>query len=174
MKVTRVAIVSDTHAHLDPRVADVISTCQIAIHAGDICDAGILEELQARVDTVIAVAGNNDHEHVWPHHQSHIVNQLENVEEIELPGGILVVEHGHAHGMQTPCHDSLRETHPHARAIVYGHTHKQIFDQSAEPWVINPGAAGETRTHGGPSCIVLTAMKHEWLVDLQRFPPVAA
>ena len=39
---TTVAIISDTHAVLDPRIAEVISTADIAVHAGDIGGAGVL------------------------------------------------------------------------------------------------------------------------------------
>ncbi|QTR51043.1 metallophosphoesterase family protein [Candidatus Thiothrix anitrata] len=32
-----VAIISDTHGHLDPRIIEIIRECDYAIHAGDIC-----------------------------------------------------------------------------------------------------------------------------------------
>ena len=32
----RIGIVSDTHGHLDPRIAALIEDCDIAVHAGDI------------------------------------------------------------------------------------------------------------------------------------------
>jgi hypothetical protein len=49
--------------------------------------------------------------------------------------------------------------------IVYGHTHKRITDQSAEPWVVNPGAAGNVRTKGGPSCLILHASENSWELE---------
>ncbi|MDH5767229.1 MAG: metallophosphatase family protein, partial [Gammaproteobacteria bacterium] len=61
-------------------------------------------------------------------------------------------------------------THSHARAIVYGHTHSMVVDKNESPWVINPGAAGQTRTRGGPSCLVLTANEKEWDIQMIRFP----
>jgi predicted phosphodiesterase len=85
------------------------------------------------------------------------------------------VEHGHTHGHQQPSHESLRKTHPNARVIVYGHTHKQVCDKDETPWVINPGAAGATRTRGGPSCLVLTASdEQEWSIEALRFSEQAA
>lgn len=166
----RVGILSDTHAYLDPRVAALVNGCDLAIHAGDICTGEVLDTLKPRLGTVVAVTGNNDRAETWPPHQEAVVTALPKSVRVRLPGGDLAVEHGHAHGMTTPCHDSLRRSHPEARAIVYGHTHKQLFDDDSEPWVLNPGAAGRTRTHGGPSCIVLTARTGSWSVDLRRFP----
>ena len=162
MNILKIAIVSDTHAHLDERVADIVRQCDYAVHAGDICGEAVLASMQPKAGKLLAVAGNNDpycHEHPLP-----------NVLSLDLPSGKLVVEHGHVHGMQQPCHDSLRNAHPEARIVVYGHTHKQVIDTSYTPWVINPGAAGQTRTHGGPSCLVLSVNEENWELKPYRFP----
>lgn len=164
-----VAILSDTHAHLDDRIAVLVSACDYAVHAGDIMGAHVLAALQPR-QRVIAVAGNNDIPERWADVEGHIVRQLPHVAELDLPGGLLVVEHGHRHGHDIPSHESLRRTHGHARAIVYGHSHKLICDQNEEPWVINPGAAGRTRTHGGPSCLILSASTEAWTLAIKRYP----
>ncbi|NOX43880.1 MAG: metallophosphoesterase family protein [Gammaproteobacteria bacterium] len=173
-RFARVAIVSDTHGYLDERVAAIVATCDYAVHAGDISKASVLEALKPQQRRVVAVAGNNDLSHMWSATESHIADGLPEVAELELPGGKLVVEHGHKHGMSSPCHDSLRQAYPEARVIVYGHTHKLVIDKSSSPWVINPGAAGRVRTHGGPSCLVLIADKNQWSVEMQRFSTIAA
>ena len=164
MTTTTVAVVSDTHAFLDPRIIELIRECDIAIHAGDICGADILEKMQPKTGKVIAVTGNND-----PY--CHITKQkLPKVLSIDLPGGKITVEHGHIHGSHQPCHDSLRDTHADAKVIVYGHTHKQVIDKSTKPWIVNPGAAGNTRNHGGPSCLVITCRENtEWKIEKHRF-----
>ena len=161
---TTVAVISDTHAFLDPRIIEVIRECDIAIHAGDICGADILGLMKPKTGEVIAVTGNND-----PY--CHITNKkLPEVLSVDLPGGRITVEHGHVHGAHKPCHDSLRNTHSDAKVIIYGHTHKQVIDKSGTPWVVNPGAAGETRTHGGPSCLVITCSEdEEWDIEKYRF-----
>ncbi len=156
-----VAIISDTHAHLDERIANVIKQCDYAIHAGDICGEEILTAMQPKTGKVYAVAGNND-----------LFLQGGNIPhtlDIDLPGGKIAVEHGHNHGMHKPSHESLRKAHPDAKVIVYGHTHKMLQDKEALPWVINPGAAGATRTRGGPSCLVLKCSEPEWDVTEYRF-----
>ncbi|MGC9008924.1 MAG: metallophosphoesterase family protein, partial [Halothiobacillaceae bacterium] len=89
--------------------------------------------------------------------------------EIDLPGGILAVEHGHRVLPAALRHARLRERHPDARAVVYGHTHRLVIDREAEPWVLNPGAAGRIRTYGAPSCLVLNAGADQWSVDIHVF-----
>ena len=77
--------------------------------------------------------------------------------------------------MSQPRHDSLREAHADSRVVVYGHTHAMTQDRSSQPWVINPGAAGNERTKGGPSCLILTAHeKQEWEIEEFRFSDVAS
>lgn len=165
----RIAIISDTHGIIDPNIIDVIRSCDKIIHAGDICGAHVLEQLKAINQDVTAVAGNNDASGLWPVEENHVVNSLPQQAEIELPGGKLAVEHGHRHGMHQPCHDALRQSHPGARVVVYGHTHTMLVDKEHNTWVVNPGAAGHTRTRGGSSCLVLTATESEWEVEMLRF-----
>ncbi len=162
--ITKVAVVSDTHSHLDPRIADVVRECDIAVHAGDICGVDILESMQPKSGKVIAVTGNND-----PY--CHLSDtELPEILSFEVAGETITVEHGHVHGAHKPCHESLRNSHPDAKVIIYGHTHKQVIDTESKPWVINPGAAGKTRTHGGPSCLVIEcSTEQEWHIKKFRF-----
>jgi len=74
------------------------------------------------------------------------------------------------HGAHQPDHASHRASYPQARVIVYGHTHTMLVDDSETPWVINPGAAGETRTGEVASCMILTAVaQDEWDIEKIRF-----
>lgn len=168
-----VAIVSDTHAYLHPEVAKLVRQCDIAIHAGDICDAAILDALQPKSGQVIAVAGNNDYAAAWPAHQLERVKALPQVASLNLPGGMIAIEHGHIHDMSSPDHEDLRLAHPDARMVVYGHTHRKVIDDFKLPWVVNPGAAGATRTRGGASCLVLIANEALWKIESYRFDDIA-
>ena len=167
---TLVAIISDTHSHLSLDIEAVVVGCDMVIHAGDIGNKGILERLHASTGKVIAVRGNNDSQELWSSAKCHVVNSLPQVAELHLPGGKLVVEHGQAHGWMMPDHQKLRTAHPQAKVIVYGHTHKRVIDQSATPWVVNPGAAGNIRNNGGPSCLVLHAGHQGWEFETFQFP----
>ena len=168
----KVGILSDTHGYLDERIAEVIRDCDYAIHAGDIMGAHILEQLQPRHE-VIAVAGNNDHPTIWNKDESDIVSALPRMNDLELPGGTVRIEHGHRLG-GFPDHAQLRWDHAEVKLVVYGHTHKRIIDQQAEPWIVNPGAAGRERTKGGPSCLVLHASETEWTIKTVLFADTVA
>lgn len=164
-----VAIISDTHTVLDPRIAEAISRADIAIHAGDIGDANVLSAMRPKTGRVIAVAGNNDHPIFWPVDQTEVLESMPEIVRFELPGGSVAIEHGHQHESNSPGHHSLREAHPDAKLVVYGHTHHQVIDDISTPWVVNPGAAGATRTHGGPSYLLLTASEQHWQIESFRF-----
>jgi putative phosphoesterase len=168
-KSVTVAIVSDTHGYLDARIERLIHECDYAVHAGDILGAQVLRAMRPRREKVYVVAGNNDAADKWNEADRDVVRDLPRVVEIELPAGRVVVEHGDRHGHHAPRHDLLRRAHPNARAIVYGHSHKMVCDCDEDPWVLNPGAAGRVRTHGGPSCLVLSASTREWTVAKFRF-----
>jgi len=86
---------------------------------------------------------------------------------LALPGGRLAVEHGHKVNPVARRHALLRARYPHARLILYGHSHRQLIDDQAMPWVVNPGAAGRSRTFGGSGCVLLTAGARRW--ELQAF-----
>jgi putative phosphoesterase len=165
-KVT-VGILSDSHGYLDPRIKDTVNQCDYIVHAGDIFNANVLEQLHPK-QKMIAVAGNNDFPAFWDESEADVVKALPKNDQLELPGGRLVVEHGHRLG-NMPDHEDLRWDHTDARLIVYGHTHRRVVDQKEEPWVVNPGASGTVRTHGGPSCLILHASTEEWTIDTVLF-----
>jgi len=169
-----VGILSDTHGHVSPNVMAVIAGCDVVVHAGDIGSARVLQQLREVTGRVHAVRGNNDVPGLWAGEELEVLATLSAMEELELPGGKLVVEHGHVHGHTSPDLDSLRAAHDDARVVVYGHTHKLLIDRSETPWIINPGAAGRIRNHGGPSCLVLNASQHSWTIETFRFARLSA
>jgi putative phosphoesterase len=166
----RVGILSDTHGFLDPRIIDIIHDCDLAVHAGDIGNAHVLQLLRVQGKRVMAVRGNNDTKQKWPREDRSALDALPDHLSVDLPGGCLVAVHGHDAGRPARRHATLRNLYPDARGIVYGHSHRLIFDRSKRPWVLNPGAAGKNRTFGGPSCLVLCALHSNWWVEVFRFP----
>ena len=165
----KVALLSDTHGAIDPRVAEAIAGSDWVIHAGDIGNADILHQLAQLGDKVVAVRGNNDVPAKWPAQDHDILNALGNERRIALPGGELVVVHGHTLNPASKRHQRLRSRYADARAVVYGHSHRLVEDLAESPWILNPGAAGRARTHGGPSCLLLHIKSEQWSVEHHRF-----
>ena len=169
----RVALVSDTHGHLDPRIVKVVERCRLAVHAGDIGSGAVLDTLAWPDRQVTAVRGNNDVTSKWDPDEHRRLDQLPWEVVLSLPGGRLAVIHGHQIASVERRHGWLRERYPDVRVVVYGHTHRRCIDRGARPWIVNPGAAGRDRTFGGPSLVVIDVDAARWrlrTVRFERFP----
>lgn len=165
----RVIIVSDTHGELDQRIAEQAMDSDIVVHAGDIGSGEVLDALTPPGGKLVAVRGNNDVPDKWRPAQWPLLESLPWEARLDLPGGELVVVHGHRYGTPGRSHARMRRDYPHARAVVYGHSHLECLDQSEAPWVLNPGVAGRVRTFGGPSYCLLRASAARWDVERVRF-----
>ena len=155
----KLCVLSDSHGFIHPDIIQIANQSDIVIHAGDIIDQSTLGQLQPK-EKLIAIQGNND---------AHL-NDLNTVEMLEFTSGKIAIEHGHKHCHHKPSHTSLRNTYPEARVIIYGHTHKQVIDDSQTPWVINPGAAGNIRNHGGAKCLTIEISDNtHWIITPHIF-----
>jgi putative phosphoesterase len=128
-RALRIGVISDTHGLLRPEALAYLRGSDHIVHAGDICDVRVLEEL-ATIAPVTAVRGNNDWG-AW-------ADRLREEERITL-GGIVI----HA------IHDvgQLR-IDPRAEGVdvvVYGHSHKPQVDRRDGVLFVNPGSAGPRR-----------------------------
>ncbi|HEX2796184.1 MAG TPA: metallophosphoesterase family protein, partial [Immundisolibacter sp.] len=117
----RVLLLADTHGVLDPRIAELAQDCALAVHAGDVGASAVLETLAVAAGRVLAVRGNNDVPGKWLGPAADLLALPERI-DVPLPGGTLVVEHGHRHSA-TRRHLRLRAAYPGARAVLYGHSH---------------------------------------------------
>lgn len=168
----RVAIISDTHGFLDPRIAAVVARHDCAVHAGDVGGPGVLEALRPGRGLVYAVRGNNDVPDKWALRERSVLDSLAETLLIALPGGALAVVHGDRDGRPSNRHQKLRARFSDARAVVFGHSHHRCVDKSARPWILNPGAAGKARAYGGPGLLSLTASSRRWTVREMTFTPL--
>jgi putative phosphoesterase len=124
-----VGLISDTHGLLRPEAVAVLRGSDFIVHAGDIGDPQILEDL-ARLAPVTAVRGNND-KGAWAEALPEtavlqvgeaFVFVLHNVDELDLDpaaAGFQVVVAGHSH--RPECRDE--------RGVLF----------------VNPGSAGPRR-----------------------------
>ena len=152
----KVLLLGDTHGWVDDSIVELAAGMELVVHTGDIGSASVLAALKSRCGNVLAVAGNNDVPKKWSVDEHHVLSGLPESLQIELPGGVLAIEHGHRIWDSANYHSRLRNKYPDTRAIAYGHSHSRRIDTTNQPWVMNPGAAGRVRTKGGASCLVLT------------------
>ena len=166
---TRVLILSDTHGKIDDNIAQMSLTVDFVLHCGDIGDAHVLSVLQPR-RRVHVITGNNDTPARAPAHDLPLLAGLSETVVLDLPGGKLLAVHGHRQVPARKRHQALRRLFPDVRCIAYGHSHRMLIDNDDSPQIVNPGAAGRDRTHGGPSCMLLDASTERWYFSCHRFP----
>ena len=123
----RVAILSDTHGLLRPRVLELAAGSDRILHAGDVGDPAILDRLR-RIAPVAAVRGNMD-------------------------GGALAdlppVVAGELDGLPYRMTHRREDVDPawpgEARLIVFGHSHRPELEWRSGCLLLNPGAVGARR-----------------------------
>ncbi|MFT5260327.1 MAG: putative phosphoesterase [Saprospiraceae bacterium] len=167
-----IGVVSDTHGVISEDVVNHIKQCDIALHAGDIMGLAPLNKLQPKLGKVISVKGNNDILGIWPPESASTLEAIPDQASLKFNGGTVVIEHGHRvyHSDFALMHEALKRDHADARVVVYGHTHVRTIDGSSTTTVINPGAAGRTRVHDGPSCLTIIIKQGCWKITEHVFP----
>ena len=164
-----IGVLSDTHSHINPSVLNHLNNCDVILHAGDIGSIEVIKQLRQISKKVISVCGNNDNELQWHATEHKDLENIPQIAEVALPGGTIAITHGDEYYSDYDIwHQSLRDKFPQSKAIIYGHSHRLVCDQNEDPWVLNPGASGDTRIQRhGVSCLRISANKTEW--DVSEF-----
>ena len=141
-----IGVVSDTHGYLNPKVPELLAGVEHILHAGDIGDAGIIEEL-AKIAPVTTVRGNNDRtgpESLFPEEVT-----------VELDGWNFFLTHEVKvpKGPDDPSMETYRKAG--ADVVVFGHSHIALQRQIGTVLFFNPGAAGKRRFKVVPSIGIL-------------------
>jgi putative phosphoesterase len=146
----KVGVISDTHvpgaaSSLPPAVFEIFSGVDLILHAGDIVQASVLDELEA-VAPVEAVAGNMD----------------DNEIHLRLPARKLLTlgrfSVGLTHGkyridLQK---DMVRKEFGNVDMIVFGHSHMPFWGKIDGVWFLNPGSPTDKRYAPYNSVALLT------------------
>ena len=163
LRARRVALLADSHGAIADSVLEAVATADLIVHAGDVGNLEVMRQLR-RVAPLRAVRGNNDTVRQWPAGSSAQLARLPDAIEIALAGGLLVVLHGHQFPRVATRHAKMRAAFPTARCVVYGHSHRRVLDSVVQPWIVNPGACGKSRTYGGASWLGLCVARDEWRI----------
>lgn len=131
----RIALLSDTHSYLDPKIFKYFDSCDQIWHAGDIGTIAITDEL-AKIKPVIAVYGNIDGTDV---RKVHPLNQRFFCEEVDV---FMTHIGGYPKRYSQDALKEILQRPP--KLFICGHSHilKVMFDQDYKLLHINPGAAG--------------------------------
>ncbi|MBN3856191.1 metallophosphoesterase family protein [Paraburkholderia sp. Ac-20340] len=155
-KPLRVALVSDTHNLVRPELLAFVQGCDAIVHAGDICDAAVLDQLRA-LAPLTAVRGNNDRG-AW-------AEALPVQTVVEIGGVAIVVVHELPDLRGDPASQGIA-------VVVSGHSHKPSQDTRDGVLYVNPGSAGPRRFRLPITAAMLTIgndgalqVEHTQLID---------
>lgn len=125
----RIGVISDTHGLLRPEALRALRGSDRIVHAGDVGDPGILDEL-GRLAPVIAVRGNVDRG-PW-------AEALPETEVVEVGSIHLYLLHDLGALDLDPAAAGFA-------AVVSGHSHRPISELRDGVLYLNPGSAGPRR-----------------------------
>ena len=127
-----IALLSDTHGHLDPRLPELFHGVDHILHAGDIGQSAIITALE-KIAPVTAVLGNND-----------AGLSFRETETLLLAGRKFLLHHIVEPTRPTAhLRDLLIREHPDL--VIFGHTHKPSDQTHAAIRYLNPGYSGRPR-----------------------------
>ena len=127
--MVRIGLISDTHGLLRPQAKAFLAGCDHIVHAGDVCSADILVQLQA-IAPLTAVRGNND--------RGDWATRLPETAQLQIGGFRLWVIHDLAAMALDPVAAGVR-------VVVAGHSHQPTLTQRDGVSYVNPGSAGPRR-----------------------------
>ncbi|MHC8344771.1 metallophosphoesterase family protein [Pseudomonas sp. RT6P73] len=125
----KVGVISDTHGLLRPEALAALAGCEQIIHAGDIGDAEILDQLRA-IAPLYVVRGNNDLDAPW-------AENIPDLLRFDLDGWETLLVHDIA--------DVPVELESSTKLVITGHSHKPRIEWRGEQLYLNPGSAGRRR-----------------------------
>lgn len=138
--MTRIGLLSDTHAYWDEKYREYFSSCDEIWHAGDIGSDALAAQL-AELKPLRAVYGNIDGQSTRLQYPKVARFRVEEVE-------VMMTHIGGYPGRYNPeIRKELYDTRPNL--FIAGHSHilKVAFDKNLNCLHINPGAAGKSGFH---------------------------
>lgn len=146
----KVVVLADTHTSgarrpLPSGAWPYVESADHLIHAGDVVDPALLDELAAFAPVTV-VAGNSD---------GHDVRAWGATEDAEVRLGGVGVAVVHDSGPRARRRERMRARFPDARVVVFGHSHLPINEDDGDLLLFNPGSPTWPRRAPFPSMGIL-------------------
>ncbi len=135
----RVGVISDTHGVVLSAVHEAFAGVNHILHAGDIGDQIVLDELEL-IAPVVAVRGNTD--------TGPLVHSLPARHSIAFAGVRFLIGHILPELVRGGVPDDVD-------VVVYGHTHVAAAREIDGAWYVNPGSASQPRDGFPPSVAIV-------------------
>jgi len=146
----KIGVVADTHGYFDPRFPELLAGVDAILHAGDVGDPQVLDEL-GRIAKLHAVRGNLDPPELQlplsltVHFEG---VQIEVRHQLPIPQAELGAwSDGALLGkMQPERRDAFLQSFDQAtRVVLFGHSHQPCLLTLGHKLFFNPGSAGQQR-----------------------------
>jgi uncharacterized protein len=125
----RIGVISDTHGLLRPEAISALHGVVHILHAGDVGDASILDELR-KIAPVTAIRGNVD--------MDGECGSLPATEFVELAGKMFYLVH-------SEFWMDIKPEAANVAVVVSGHSHRPSVERRHGVMYLNPGSAGARR-----------------------------
>ena len=153
-----IGVIADTHGLFDPAIRRHFRGVDHILHAGDIGDRSVIEQLE-KIAPVTAVSGNvdDDEQSVFPPEAV-----------IELAGRRIAIRHILFEGRKLTKDGRafLQEIQPDL--CIFGHSHQPKTEWFSKTLLFNPGSAGPKRFSLPRGIGLLTILKKKVLPELIR------
>ena len=137
----KIGVISDTHIPdrikvVPEKILEAFKHVDMVIHAGDLVDLSVLEDLKSVCKNVHAVYGNMD-----PYNVKKVLpeNKIIHVDKYKI---------GLMHGLGNPLHlvETTRQFFKNDKVdiIIFGHSHKPFCESIDNILFFNPGSATDT------------------------------
>lgn len=127
-KQTTIGVISDTHGLVRPQAVEALSGVDMILHAGDIGNSAVLDELR-KIAPVVAVRGNND--------KGEWAESLPDWEVVEIGAVSIYMLHDLKEIDISPAGTF--------EVVISGHSHKPAVEERRGVLYVNPGSAGPRR-----------------------------
>jgi putative phosphoesterase len=134
-----VGVISDTHGILVPAAKKALHGVDLIIHAGDIGNTGVMDELKSMAP-VVAVRGNMD--------MSEELRELPETEAIQVGDALLYITHDINKLDIAPSKADFD-------AVIFGHLHYPSVAKHNGVLFLNPGSASQPRRKSSASLAFL-------------------
>jgi len=159
-RTIRIGVIADTHGLFDPALIRHFRGVDHILHAGDIGQPSVIQELQS-IAPVTAVSGNVDGYERSGYPSERIIKMAGRrvaIRHILYEGGKLTGE-GRAF---------LERARPDI--CIFGHTHQPWIERFGHTLLFNPGSAGPRRFTLPRGIGILTIGKNQYVPTLIRLP----
>jgi hypothetical protein len=133
-KAIRIGVIADTHGLFDPAIQRHFQSVDHILHAGDIGDQSVIEQLE-QIAPVTAVSGNVDDEQ----------RGFPSETVIKLAGLRIAIRHILYEGGKLTKDGRAFLDREQPDLCVFGHTHQPKVEWLGKTLLFNPGSAGPKR-----------------------------